>query len=74
MGLAVLPPERSFIGYTEHVGALSGASVKSSADKPREHFTLQHDMLGVMIAHGEFGVSFALTPKCARTGISGVCG
>ena len=35
---------------------------------------MQHDMLGVMIAHGEFGASFAQVPKCARTGIEGVCG
>ena len=69
-----MPPERSFIGYTEHLGASSGASFKSSADKLRGHFTQQHDMLGVIVAHGEFGVSFALSPTCARTGISGVCG
>ena len=50
-------------------GAVAGTSFKSSADKLRGHFTLQHDMLGVMIAHGEFGASFAQSPKCARTGI-----
>ena len=62
------------MGYTARLGASSGASFKSSADKLGGHFTQQHDMLGVMIAHGEFGVSFALSPKCARARIVGVCG